>query len=99
MEQLSVNTPEEDFAILSRLKKEFPTKVLVASIMGSNDDEWARLASMAQEAGCDMVECNYSCPHMAAKGRGSDVGQNPDLVRHYTQVVKSATRLPVIAKK
>ena len=98
MEQLSVNTPEQDFAILSRLKKEFPTKILVASIMGSNDDEWVRLAKMAEEAGCDMVECNFSCPHMAAKGRGSDVGQNPDLVRHLTEVVKAATRLPVIAK-
>lgn len=98
MEQLSVNTPEEDFAILSRLKQEFPTKVLVASIMGTNDDEWARLAKMAEEAGCDMVECNFSCPHMAAKGRGSDVGQNPDLVRHLSAVVKAATSLPVIAK-
>lgn len=98
MEQLSVHTPEEDFAILSRLKKEFPTKVLVASIMGSDDDEWIRLAKMAEEAGCDMVECNFSCPHMAAKGRGSDVGQKPELVEHLTKVVRSATRLPVIAK-
>lgn len=98
MEQLSVHTPEEDFAILSRLKEEFPTKVIVASIMGANEDEWVRLAKMAEEAGCDMVECNFSCPHMAAKGRGSDVGQNPDLVRHLSSVVKSATKLPVIAK-
>lgn len=98
MEQLSVHTPEEDFAILSRLKKEFPTKVLVASIMGSNDDEWARLARMAEEARCDMVECNFSCPHMAEKGRGSDVGQKPELVLHLTGVVRAATKLPVIAK-
>lgn len=98
MEQLSVHTPEEDFAIISRLKKEFPTKIIVSSIMGSSDEEWARLAKMSEEAGCDMVECNFSCPHMAAKGRGSDVGQNPDLVRHYTEVVRSATRLPVVAK-
>lgn len=98
MEQLSVNTPEEDFAILSRLKKDFPTKVIVASIMGSNDEEWAQLARMSEEAGCDMVECNFSCPHMAEKGRGSDVGQKPELVRHFTEVVRAATKLPVIAK-
>lgn len=98
MEQLSVHTPEEDFAILSRLKKEFPTKVLIASIMGSNDEEWARLVRMAEEAGCDMVECNYSCPHMAEKGRGSDIGQRPELVRHLTEVVRNATKLPVLAK-
>lgn len=98
MEQLSVNTPEEDFAILSRLKKEFPTKVIVASIMGRNDEEWATLAKMAEEAGCDMVECNYSCPHMAEKGRGSDIGQKPEVVEHLTRIVKAATKLPVIAK-
>ncbi len=98
MEQLSVNTPEDDFAILARLKKEFPTKVLIASIMGSDESEWKRLARMAQAAGCDMIECNFSCPHMAAKGRGSDVGQNPDLVEHLTRIVKSEVTIPVIAK-
>lgn len=98
MEQLSVHTPEEDFAILSQLKRDFPTKIIVASIMGSNDGEWSRLAKMAEEAGCDMVECNFSCPHMAEKGRGSDVGQKPELVRHFTKLVKAATNIPVIAK-
>lgn len=98
MEQLSVHTPEEDFAIMSRLKQEFPTKIIVASIMGSDEDEWVRLTRMAEEAGCDMIECNFSCPHMAAKGRGSDVGQNPEFVRHLTEVVRSVTSLPVIAK-
>ena len=98
MEQLSVNTPEEDFDILSRLKKEFPTKVLIASIMGRNEEEWVALAKMAEVAGCDMVECNYSCPHMAAKGRGSDIGQNPDLTEHLTALVKRAVHIPVMAK-
>ena len=98
MEQLSVRTPEEDFAIMARLKRDFPTKVVVASIMGNDESEWSRLAVMAQEAGCDMVECNFSCPHMAAKGRGSDVGQNPELVKHLTGVVKAAVSIPVIAK-
>lgn len=98
MEQLSVHTPEEDLDIMSRLKKKYPTKIIVASIMGSSDEEWVRLAQMAEEAGCDMIECNFSCPHMAAKGRGSDVGQKPELVRHLTEVVKAATSLPIIAK-
>lgn len=98
MEQLSVNSPEEDFDILRRLKEEFPTKVLVASIMGRTDEEWAQLARMAQEAGCDMVECNFSCPHMAAKGRGSDIGQVPEVTHHLTQLVKQAVSIPVMAK-
>lgn len=98
MEQLSVNNPEEDFRIMSRLKKDFPSKVMVASIMGSTEQEWMQLAKMAQEAGCDMVECNFSCPHMSAKGRGSDVGQNPELVESLCRAVRSVVSIPVIAK-
>lgn len=98
MEQLSVNTPEEDFGIMARLKKDFPTKVVIASIMGSSNEEWKQLARMAQDAGCDMVECNFSCPHMSAKGRGSDVGQNPELVEHLSRIVRDTVSIPVIAK-
>lgn len=98
MEQLSVNTPEEDFDIMARLKRDFPSKVVIASIMGNDEDEWKKLARMAQDAGCDMIECNFSCPHMAAKGRGSDVGQNPELVEHLTRAVREEVSIPVLAK-
>jgi len=98
MEQLSEHKPEIDFAIISRLKKDYPTKVIVASIMGRNEEEWTRLAAMAQEAGADMVECNFSCPQMTIEGMGSDVGQNCDLVRAYTIATKQGCSIPVIAK-
>ena len=98
MEQLSEHTPEEDFATIARLKKDFPSKIIAASIMGRTDEEWARLAEMSEKAGADIIECNFSCPQMTEKGTGSDVGQNPELVKHYTSVVKSATKLPVLAK-
>ena len=98
MEQLSEHSPEEDFSTISRLKRNYPSKIIAASIMGRTDEEWALLASMAEKAGADMVECNFSCPQMTEKGTGSDVGQNPELVEHYTRVVKSATGLPVLAK-
>lgn len=35
---------------------------------------------------------------MVGEGLGSDVGQNPELVRHYTRCVKKGTTLPVLAK-
>lgn len=98
MEQLSEHTPERDFEIISRLKKDYPTKVIVASIMGRNEDEWTLLASMAEKAGADMVECNFSCPQMTVEGMGSDVGQNNDLVRTYTMATKKGCSIPVIAK-
>ena len=98
MEQLSENPYEMDFDILRRLKRDYPTKVVVASIMGQFEDEWAELAQMAEAAGCDAVELNFSCPQMRLAGMGSDVGQNPELVTFYTAYVKRSVKIPVIAK-
>ena len=98
MEQLSENSVKEDFDILTRLKKDFPEKIIIASIMGQNEEEWVELAKMAEAAGLDAVELNYSCPQMRYAGMGSDVGQNPELVTYYTAFVKQAVHIPVIAK-
>ena len=98
MEQLSENPVEMDFDILRRLKQDYPTKVVVASIMGQTKEEWEVLARMAEEAGCDAVELNFSCPQMKHEGMGSDVGQNPELVKTYTACVKSCVKIPVIPK-
>ena len=98
MEQLSENPVEEDFRILRQLKQNYPTKVVIASIMGQTEEEWVRLAKMAEEAGCDAVELNFSCPQMKHKGMGSDVGQSPELVKTYTACVKQSVKIPVIPK-
>ena len=98
MEQLSENPVEMDFDILRRLKQDYPTKVVIASIMGQTEEEWARLARMAEAAGCDAVELNFSCPQMKHKGMGSDVGQSPELVKAYTACVKQSVKIPVIPK-
>ena len=98
MEQLSENPVEMDFDILRRLKQDYPTKVVVASIMGQNEEEWQRLAKMAEDAGCDAVELNFSCPQMKHEGMGSDVGQSPELVKKYTACVKRVVKIPVIPK-
>jgi dihydropyrimidine dehydrogenase (NAD+) subunit PreA len=98
MEQLSENPVEMDFDILRRLKQDYPSKVVIASIMGQTNEEWTRLAKMAEEAGCDAVELNFSCPQMKHKGMGSDVGQSPELVKEYTACVKQSVKIPVIPK-
>ncbi len=98
MEQLSENPYEVDFDILRRLKQNYPSKVVVASIMGQVEEEWIELAKMAEAAGCDAVELNFSCPQMRLAGMGSDVGQNPELVTFYTVYVKRAVKIPVIPK-
>ena len=98
MEQLSENPYQEDFAILRRLKQNYPSKVIIASVMGRLEEEWAELAIMAEEAGCDAVELNFSCPQMRLSGMGSDVGQNSELVTFYTAYVKRSVKIPVIPK-
>ena len=98
MEQLSENPYTVDFDILRRLKRDYPSKVVVASIMGQYEEEWSELAQMAEEAGCDAVELNFSCPQMRLAGMGSDIGQNPELVAVYTSFVKRSVKIPVIPK-
>ena len=98
MEQLSENPVEMDFDILRRLKQNYPTKIVIASIMGATETEWITLAKMAEEAGVDAVELNFSCPQMRLAGMGSDIGQDPELVLFYTAYVKHNVKIPVIPK-
>ena len=98
LEQISDKSPDENFEILSELKKKFPSKIIVASIMGRDEDEWTLLAKRSEECGADMIECNFSCPHMSAHGLGADVGTNPELVAAYTRAVRRGSSLPVLAK-
>lgn len=98
IEQLSDHTVVEDIGILKELKKNYPNKFLLASIMGRDDEEWAELARLMNESGADALELNFSCPHMSHEHTGSDVGQIPELVERYCRIVKENTRLPFIAK-
>lgn len=98
LEQIAEHPLEQNLDDLKRLKENFPTKVIVSSIMGRNDEEWTELARLSQEVGADIIECNFSCPHMSGNGLGSDVGENPELVAQYVRAVKKGTSLPVIAK-
>lgn len=98
IEQISDHPLGENLDFLRRLKKDYPQKVLIASIMGRNEEEWRTLASLMEEAGADLIECNFSCPNMTKEGLGSDVGTDPGLVEQYTRAAKSGTGLPVLAK-
>ncbi|SFB26594.1 dihydropyrimidine dehydrogenase (NAD+) subunit PreA [Acetitomaculum ruminis DSM 5522] len=98
IEQISDHTLEENLGFLRRLKREYPDKIIIASIMGQNEAEWTKLARLMEEAGADMIECNFSCPQMAKEGLGSDVGTNPSLVAKYTAATKKGTKIPVLAK-
>ena len=98
IEQISDHTLEENISYLRKLKKDYPTKIIIASIMGRNEDEWTILAQKMEEAGADIIECNFSCPHMSGKGLGSDIGTSPDMVSCYTKATRKGTKLPILAK-
>ncbi|EIP0100444.1 tRNA-dihydrouridine synthase, partial [Salmonella enterica subsp. enterica serovar Wangata] len=70
----------------------------IASIMGENEQQWQELARLVEEAGADMIECNFSCPQMTSHAMGSDVGQSPELVEKYCRAVKRGSSLPMLAK-
>lgn len=98
MEQIAEHPLEQNLADVKRLKEEFPNKVLIASIMGTNEEDWTELARLVEEAGADMIEMNLSCPQMTSHAMGSDVGSNPELCKKYCAAVKRGSKLPMIAK-
>ncbi len=98
IEQLSDHSVAENMEIFRRLKEKYPTKFILASIMGQNEEEWGELARCCEENGADAVELNFSCPNMAEGGFGSDIGQVPELVERFTRAAKSACHIPVTAK-
>ena len=98
IEQLSDHSVTENMEIFRRLKEKYPTKFILASIMGQNEEEWGELARLCEENGADAVELNFSCPNMAEGGLGIDIGQVPELVERFTAAAKRACRIPVLAK-
>ena len=98
VEQLSDHSVAENMEIFRRLKRNYPSKFILASIMGQNEAEWEELARQCQENGADAIELNFSCPNMAEGGLGSDIGQDPVLVERYTAAARRGARIPIIVK-
>jgi len=98
IEQLSDHSVAENMAVFRRLKAAYPTKVILASVMGQNDREWEELPRLSEENGADVIELNFSCPNMADGGLGSDIGQVPALVERFTAAARRGTKLPILAK-
>jgi dihydropyrimidine dehydrogenase (NAD+) subunit PreA len=97
-EQISDRPVKENIKDIVWLKKQDPGKVLISSIMGYVDEDWKLLAKMSEDAGADMLELNFSCPQMAHPAAGHRIGQDFQAVAAFTEVVKKACNLPVIAK-
>jgi dihydropyrimidine dehydrogenase (NAD+) subunit PreA len=53
-----------------QLKKEFPEKMVAASIMAGRKEDWQRLVERLEKAGVDLIECSFSCPQ-------GNIGEDP----------------------
>ncbi len=98
VEQISDRPLKHNLMEFQYLKKHYPDYPIIASIMGFFEDEWVYLAKMAEDNGADMLELNFSCPHMCIEGSGHKVGQAFHLLEQFTSAVKKNVTIPVIAK-
>ena len=85
---------------IQAIKREFPEKILIASIMADQSAvAWKELAYKIERAGADAIELNFSCPHgMTEQGIGAVIGQSEKLSAMITGWVKETVRIPVIVK-
>ncbi|XP_023949076.2 dihydropyrimidine dehydrogenase [NADP(+)] isoform X2 [Bicyclus anynana] len=85
---------------ITELKRDFPTKVVIASIMCSyNEEDWRYLAKKAEISGADALELNLSCPHgMGESGMGLACGQDPVLVKGISEWVRDTVKIPFFVK-
>ena len=92
---LEVNLEE-----ITRVKKDFPDRALVTSIMVPCEEAaWKEILPRVEDTGCDGIELNFGCPHgMSERGMGSAVGQVPEYIQMVAEWCKEHTDLPVIVK-
>jgi dihydropyrimidine dehydrogenase (NAD+) subunit PreA len=79
LELVSEQAPDQWYKDIAAIKADFPHCPIIGSIMGSADspDQWLSLARGCQDAGADLLELNFSCPHgYPERGGGAAIGQN-----------------------
>ncbi|HSO60192.1 MAG TPA: tRNA-dihydrouridine synthase, partial [Desulfobacterales bacterium] len=98
VEQISDRPLRHNLLEIHYLKKHDPDHPILASIMGFFEDEWVYLARACEDNGVDILELNFSCPHMCIEGSGHKVGQAFHLLERFTAAVKQAVSIPVMGK-
>jgi len=97
---ISVYHVDEVARRIEILRKEFPEKVLIASIMGASREEWQSLVRILEEAGADMIECSFSCPQgNIGEEPGKMLAQSAQATELVTSwVVGARKKIPVLIK-
>ena len=98
MELRSDKPLRDNLGYIARLKRNYPERMVIASIIGDSDDEWGTLAELVTESGADAIECNFSYLKVMDNAMDFAVNQNDEQITQYSRVVTGATHLPVVAK-
>ncbi|XP_030758990.1 dihydropyrimidine dehydrogenase [NADP(+)] isoform X2 [Sitophilus oryzae] len=85
---------------IQELKKDFPTKIIIASVMCAYvKEDWVEAVTKTEKSGADMLELNLSCPHgVKESGMGLACGQKEELVRDICSWVREAVKIPFFIK-
>jgi dihydropyrimidine dehydrogenase (NAD+) subunit PreA len=99
IELTSDRAPETNFRELAEVKRRWPERALIASLMVDTRERWHEFVKRSEDAGADGIELNFGCPHgMCERGMGSAVGQQPAVAERIVGWVMEVAKVPVIAK-
>jgi len=100
IELISDRNLEVNLKEIAEVKKEWPDRAVIASLMVESDrDVWHDIVKKTEDTGCDGIELNYGCPHgMSERGMGAAVGQVPEYCTMITEWVTEVASIPIIVK-
>ena len=99
IELISDRSIETNFREIAEVKKRWPDRAVIASLMTDTRENWHDLMKRSVDAGADGVELNFGCPHgMCERGMGSAVGQQPHATEKIVSWVMEVAKIPVITK-
>lgn len=88
-----------NFREIALVKKRYPKQTLVVSLMVETKEEWREIIQRSEDAGADLLELNFGCPHgMCERGMGSAVGSEPRVLTKITSWATTFANVPVIVK-
>jgi dihydroorotate dehydrogenase (fumarate)/dihydropyrimidine dehydrogenase (NAD+) subunit PreA len=100
----SLVPPKEWMAVLKEVKKiaDAEGSVVIGSGMGPSIPEWVEQVKMMEDAGIEIAELNFGCPHPYAMDlpskMGMEIGQDIELSAEIVKATSSAVSIPIIAK-
>lgn len=96
---LGNETPiEESLKEITLVKRDYPNSVLIISIRGEDSEErWKDLAKRVEDAGADMLELMFSCPHDIADRKDSE-GEVARQAKMITEWAREVVQIPIMVK-